>query len=113
MKKTRQHDIEGAILDIPRATTNRPGWSSRSILTFWSTLVDTPAGERVMLTIEDACPYAKLKEGGMRDCGSCIYYRQAPGTLLGVCGHEKNAAEDKHGESNQAIKKQPNDQNEP
>ena len=113
MKKTRQHDIEGAILGIPLGYEEQTGLRFEEYPDFLEHPVYTPAGERVMLTIEDACPYAKLKEAGMRDCGSCIYYRQAPGSLLGVCGHEKNAAEDKHGESNQAIKKQPNDQNEP
>ena len=41
----------------------------------------------MLLTIEDACPHADLQPDGMEDCGSCNYYRQTPGTLLGVCGH--------------------------
>ena len=50
--------------------------------------VYTPAGERVMLTVEDACPHGEGAEGSRCiDCGSCRHYRQAPGTLVGVCGH--------------------------
>lgn len=51
----------------------------------------TPKGERIMLAIEDACPYASMvnEDPASIDCGSCRYYRQKETTLLGVCGHEK------------------------
>lgn len=50
----------------------------------------TPTGERVMLTIEDACAYGESADGTRCiDCGSCIYYRQSLECLLGVCGHEQ------------------------
>lgn len=51
----------------------------------------TPKGERIMLAIEDACPYAAMvnEDPASIDCGSCRYYRQKETTLLGVCGHEK------------------------
>ena len=89
MKKTRRHIIEGAVLDIPLHYDERTGLEIEEYPDLMSNPVYTPAGERVLLTIEDACPDAELCEDGMRDCGSCLYYRQAPGTLLGVCGHEK------------------------
>lgn len=51
----------------------------------------TPKGERIMLAIEDACPYADMvnEDPAGIDCSSCRYYRQKETTLLGVCGHEK------------------------
>ena len=53
--------------------------------------VYTPSGERVMLTIEDACEFGKPLDDEPRciDCGSCCYYRQSDDCLLGVCGNEK------------------------
>ncbi|HJB56244.1 MAG TPA: hypothetical protein H9714_01690 [Candidatus Flavonifractor intestinipullorum] len=46
-----------------------------------------------MLTIEDACSYGETADGTRCiDCGSCVHYRQAPDTLLGVCGHERRRA---------------------
>ena len=73
MKKTKRHNIEGALLDYPDLSEHP---------------VYTPAGERVMLTIEDACLYGETADGTRCiDCGSCVHYRQAPDTLLGVCGH--------------------------
>lgn len=93
MKKTRRHNIEGAVLDIPVRYDERTGREIEEYPDLLEHPVYTPAGERVLLTIEDACPHAKLSADGMRDCGSCLYYRQAPGTLLGVCGHEKRRRE--------------------
>ena len=93
MKKTRRHNIEGAVLDIPLRYDERTGREIEEYPDLLREPVYTPAGERVLLTIEDACPDAKLRADGMRDCGSCLYYRQAPGTLLGVCGHEKRRRE--------------------
>ena len=89
MKKTRRHNIEGAVLDIPLRYDERTGREIEEYPDLLREPVYTPAGERVLLTIEDACPLAELRADGMRDCGSCFYYRQVPGTLLGVCGHEK------------------------
>ena len=93
MKKTRRHNIEGAVLDIPLRYDERTGREIEEYPDLLREPVYTPAGERVLLTIEDACPLAELRADGMRDCGSCLYYRQAPGTLLGVCGHEKRRRE--------------------
>ena len=44
----------------------------------------------------DSCPVGAISQGDTQfvidagaciDCGSCVHYRQAPDTLLGVCGH--------------------------
>ena len=50
------------------------------------------AGRRVLLCLEDACTHAALDDSGYRDCGSCRYYRQLPGVLLGTCGHPSQSA---------------------
>ncbi len=87
MAKTRRHEIEGAVLDIPLRYDERTGRELEEYPDLISRPVYTPAGERVMLTVEDACPLAELRADGMRDCGSCRHYRQAPDALIGVCGH--------------------------
>ena len=87
MAKTRRHEIEGAVLDIPLRYDERTGRELEEYPVLISRPVYTPAGERVMLTVEDACPLAELRADGMRDCGSCRHYRQAPDALIGVCGH--------------------------
>ena len=89
MKKTIRHEIEGVIFEIPLLYDQRTGQLIEEYPDLLETPVYTPAGERVLLTIEDACTHARLRPDGMRDCGSCVYYRQSPECLLGVCGHEK------------------------
>lgn len=51
-----------------------------------------PSGERVMLTIEDACEFGKPRDDEPRciDCGSCCYCRQSDDCL--VFAATKNAA---------------------
>ena len=88
MKKTKRHNIEGALLDIPLRYDELAGMDIEEYPDLTEHPVYTPAGERVMLTIEDACSYGETADGTRCiDCGSCVHYRQAPDTLLGVCGH--------------------------
>ena len=90
MKRTRRHNLEGAILDIPLRYDKLTDMDIEEYPDLAAQPVYTPAGERVMLTIEDACLYGETADGARCiDCGSCIHYRQAPDTLLGVCGCEK------------------------
>lgn len=90
MDRTRRYDIEGAILYIPLRYDERAGMDIEEYPDLAEQPVYTPEGERLMLTVEDACAYGKTADGTRCiDCGSCVYYRQAPDTLLGVCGHEK------------------------
>lgn len=51
----------------------------------------TPKGERIMLAIEDVCPYADMvnEDSASIECSSCIYFHQTPGSLLGVCHNKK------------------------
>lgn len=91
MKRTRRHNIEGAILDIPLRYDQRARMDIEEYADLLAKPVYTPAGCPILLTVEDACQYAEAAEEGAPciDCGSCRFYRQAPGSLLGVCGHEK------------------------
>ena len=86
MGKTRRHNIEGAVLDIPLRYDELAGMDIEEYPDLTEHPVYTPAGERVMLTIEDACSYGETADG------TCVHYRQAPDTLLGVCGHERRRA---------------------
>ena len=55
MKRTRQHNIEGAILHIPLRYDPQAGMEIEEYPDLMERPLYTPAGERVMLTIEDAC----------------------------------------------------------
>ena len=88
MERKRRHNIEGAILEVPLVYDRQTDQFIEEYSDLIEEPVYTPAGERVLLTIEDACPYGQQNPDGMGDCGSCVYYRQAPGTLLGVCGNQ-------------------------
>ena len=91
MKRTRRHDIEGAVLDVPLRYDAKARMDIEEYPDLMEHPLYTPAGERVMLTIEDACDLGKTADGvKCIDCGSCIYYRQAPDSRLGVCGHAKH-----------------------
>ena len=91
MAKTARFNIEGAVLDLPL----RYDAASKMEVEIYPDLLEnpvyTPSGERVMLTIEDACEFGKPLDDEPRciDCGSCRYYRQSDDCLLGVCGNEK------------------------
>ena len=85
MAKTRRHEIEGAVLDVPLRYDQRTGRELEEYPDLQAHPVYTPAGERVMLTVEDACPHADLQPGVCQDCGACRLYRQIDGTFLGVC----------------------------
>ena len=87
MKACNRYELDGEILEIPLRWDQR----TQAYVEDYGDYIDqpayTPAGRPILLTIEDACPHADLQPDGMEDCGSCNYYRQTPGTLLGVCGH--------------------------
>ena len=88
MKKTRRYNIEGAILDIPLYYDERAEMYVEVYPDFTNEPVYTPAGYPILFTGEDACPYGEpAGEEPCTDCGSCRFYRQTPGTWIGVCGH--------------------------
>lgn len=91
MKRTRRHDIEGAVLDVPLRYDAKAQMDIEEYPDLIKYPLYTPAGERVMLTIEDACDLGETADGVQCiDCGSCVHYRQASDSLLGVCGHAKH-----------------------
>ena len=91
MEKAKRYEIEGRILDIPVHWDER----SQQYLEDYSSLIEnpvyTPEGRPILLTIEDACPYAEMADDDPAsiDCGSCIHFHQPHGSLLGVCHNEK------------------------
>ena len=87
MKRTRRYKIDGEAVDIPLRWDERTQAYVEDCNSVIECPIYTPSGYPILLTIEDACPHADLQPDGMEDCGSCNYYRQTPGTLLGVCGH--------------------------
>lgn len=88
MERTRRHNIEGTVLDILLQYDEGSGKYMEIYPDFIETPIYTPAGYPILFTGEDACAYAESADGGpCIDCGSCRFYRQAPNTLIGVCGH--------------------------
>ena len=90
MGKSVHYSIEGAEFDVPTYYDQMTRRELELLPDFLENPLYTPSGERIMLTIEDACENAEPADGESRciDCGSCRHYRQTPHTLLGVCGHE-------------------------
>lgn len=94
MKQTNRYNMEGMVLEIPLR------WDeySQTFLEDYSGFIEhpvyTPQGRPILLTIEDACPYADMVDNDPAsiDCGSCVYFHQPPGSLLGVCHNEKMRA---------------------
>ena len=89
MDKVNRYEFEGEVIEVPVCWDDDLQRETEDYEDYLDGTGCTPSGRPILLTIEDACPLAELRADGMRDCGSCLYYRQVPGTLLGVCGHEK------------------------
>lgn len=90
MGRMRQLNIEGAVVEIPLVYDELAGRELEQLPDFIANPVCTPEGCPILFTGEDACEYGEAPEGAACiDCGSCRFYRQAPGSLIGVCGHEK------------------------
>ena len=90
MKKTRRYSIEGVQLEIPLHYDELTGKEIEIIPDFIENPVYTPEGCPVLFTGEDACEYGESPGGTpCIDCGAYRFYRQMPGTLIGVCGHQQ------------------------
>lgn len=86
MKKTRRYSIEGVQLEIPLHYDELTGKEIEIIPDF----IENPVYSPVLFTGEDACEYGESPGGApCIDCGACRFYRQMPGTLIGVCGHQQ------------------------
>ncbi|MCD8120104.1 MAG: hypothetical protein LUE29_11635 [Lachnospiraceae bacterium] len=85
-RKTRRFEFEGVILDVPLRYDEVFDIYIEDYPDFTETPVWTADGYPVMFCAEDACALAQTEEAGRCvDCGSCIYYRQEPDSLIGVC----------------------------
>ena len=90
MEKTNRYNMEGVVLEIPLRWDEYSPKFVEDYSYFIKHPVCTPEGRPIFLTIEDACPYGEPADSEpCIDCGSCRFYRQAPGTWIGVCGREE------------------------
>lgn len=91
MDKTVRFEIEGTVIELPLKYDERSG----KYLEDYGKVIDTPArtpeGRPILFTFDDACAYADMVGGEETsvECSTCRYFRQSPGTLLGVCHNEK------------------------
>lgn len=91
MGQTKLYEVEGERVEIPLCWDE----GTQTYVEDYSSVIETPiyspSGRPVLLTIEDACPDAHMVNHDpiSIDCGSCRYYHQFPGSLLGVCRNEK------------------------
>ena len=108
MERTVHYNIEGAEFDVPIYYDELVRQEIERLPDFLEHPIHTPSGERVMLTIEDACENAQSADDETTciDCGSCRYYRQVPDTLLGVCGHKTMRKSGNHPETGSGEKEE-------
>ena len=92
MSKVNRYEYEGKIIEIPLRWDEH----SKKEIEDYSLFIEqspiyTPEGRPLLLTIEDACPHAVMVDDDPAsiDCGSCSYFHQTPGSLLGVCHNKK------------------------
>lgn len=89
MNRVHRYEIEGMFLEIPMCWDEH----ARQFVEDYGNIIGYPVftstGRPILLTIEDACSHARLKPGIYKDCGSCSYFHQTPGSLLGVCHNKK------------------------
>ena len=92
MNRVNRYELEGRVIELPLYWDEH---SKKEIENYGLFLeqspIYTPEGRPIFLTIEDACPYADMVDDDPLsiDCGSCIYFRQPSGSLLGVCHNKK------------------------
>ena len=95
MEKTRIYNIEGTIMEIPLYYDEQARRYIELYPDFTQNPVYTPEGHPILFTGEDACPLGETAERGHAvDCGSCRFYRQQPGSWIGVCGRKKRRHEE-------------------
>lgn len=95
MGKFNRYEFEGEVVEVPLLWDERSQTWQEDYKGFIENPVRTPAGCPILLTIEDACPHADMVDDDPLsiDCGSCRYYHQFPGSLLGICKNEKRRSE--------------------
>lgn len=91
MGQYNRYEFEGEMIDVPVYWDDHLKRKVEDYEDYCKHPGHTPAGRPILLTIEDACPHAEMVDNDPLsiDCGSCRYYHQFPGSLLGVCCNEK------------------------
>lgn len=91
MKKVNRYEFEEEEIEVPVYWDAHRKRYAEDYKDYCAQPVHTTAGRPILLTIEDACPHAEMKDDDPAsiDCGSCRHYHQFPGSLLGVCNNEQ------------------------
>lgn len=92
MSKANRYEFEGTVIEIPLRWDEHAKKEIEDYGLFLErSPFYTPSGRPILLTIEDACPYAEMVDDDPAsiDCGSYVHFRQPSGSLLGVCHNEK------------------------
>ena len=91
MGKVNRYEFEGEVIEVPVYWDDHLQREVEDYEDYCKQPGHTPSGRPILLTIEDACPCAEMVDDDPTgvDCGSCRHYHQFPGSLLGVCDHEK------------------------
>ena len=91
MEQYNRYEFEGEVIEVPVYWDDHLQREVEDYEDYYKQPGHTPSGRPVLLTFEDACPYADMVDDAPAniDCGSCRHYHQFPGSLLGVCDHEK------------------------
>ncbi len=91
MEKVNRYEFEGEVIEVPMYWDEHLQRYAEDYKGYCEQPDYTPEGRPILLTIEDACPQAEMVDDDpvSIDCGSCRHYHQFPGSLLGVCNHEK------------------------
>ncbi len=87
MKKFKEYELDGAILNIPLKYDKGSDMYIEDYFEFIDNSVFTPFGHPIKFAGEDACDYAEEETpGGCPDCGSCKFYQRAgEHTWIGIC----------------------------
>lgn len=93
MEQYNRYEFEGEVIEVPVYWDDHLQREVEDYEDYYKQPGHTPSGRPVLLTFEDACPYADMVDDDPAsvDCGSCRHYHQFPGSLLGVCRNEKCA----------------------
>lgn len=90
MKKYRQYNFEGIIVDVLSEYDERSGIYFDDIPDFEEKPIYTPTGKPLVSAIQDKCRYYESNNADA-DCGSCAFYKpNHPGDLIGVCTNLQN-----------------------
>lgn len=94
MEQVKRYEFEGVVIEVPLRWDDHLKQYVEDYKDYCKRPGHTPAGRPVLLTIEDACPYADMVDDDPAsiDCGSCRHYHQFPGFLLGVCRNEQRGS---------------------